>query len=106
MQIKSFTVSNMETNAYIVFDEENLDAVVIDPGDNPEIFIQYIKNKKLNLRYIALTHSHFDHIGGVAEIKKFTNAKVVICSGEEVIAENPIKNLSSYFHSPLLLKRI
>ena len=104
MRIKTFIVSVMETNGYIVFDEKTLDGIVIDPGDSPELFIEFIEKENINIKYIALTHSHFDHIGGVDEIKKATRAEVLMCEGEEVISENPINNLSAVYDSPYTVK--
>jgi len=104
MKIKNFIVSPMETNGYVVFDEKTLDGIVIDPGDSPELFIDFIKNENLRIKYIALTHSHFDHIGGVDEIKKSVGGEIVICEGEEIIAESPRNNLSCVYGPEITLK--
>ena len=64
MRIRTFIVSVMETNGYIIFDEKTLDGIVIDPGDSAELFIEFIEKENINIKYIALTHSHFDHYFG------------------------------------------
>ena len=62
--------------SYLIIDESNQDACVIDPGEaNP--IVDFIKNKKINLKYILNTHHHYDHIGGNLELKKKYNSKVV-----------------------------
>lgn len=104
MRVKTFIVSMLETNGYIVFDEKTLDGIVIDPGDSAEFFIEFIQKENVNIKYIALTHSHFDHIGGVEEIKAETGAEIVFCEGEEVIAENPTNNLSALYDTPYNIK--
>ncbi len=62
--------------SYLIIDESNQDACVIDPSEaNP--IVDFIKNKKINLKYILNTHHHYDHIGGNLELKKKYNSKVV-----------------------------
>lgn len=104
MRVKTFIVSVMETNGYIVFDEKTLDGIVIDPGDSAELFIEFIEKESVKIKYIALTHSHFDHIGGVAEIKKATGAEIIMCDGEEVVSENATNNLSAVYDLPCIVK--
>ncbi len=104
MRVKTFIVSVMETNGYIVFDEKTLDGIVVDPGDSAELFVEFIKKEKINVKYIALTHAHFDHIGGVEEIKAETGAEIIICNGEEVVAENANYNLSAMYDYPFTVK--
>ena len=62
--------------SYLIIDESNQDACVIDPSEaNP--IIDFIENKKINLKYILNTHHHYDHIGGNLKLKKKYNSKVV-----------------------------
>lgn len=71
MNIKKIVVGELETNCYIltVGDE----AIVIDPGDEIEKILDGLGDKKVV--GIIVTHSHFDHIGALDELKKITNAK-------------------------------
>lgn len=77
MNGKRLRVGPIDTNCYILEDEEVHQAAVIDPGgDAPEI----VRNLEgAELRYILLTHGHYDHTGGVAElVRSFPQAKVYI----------------------------
>ncbi len=65
-----------ETNTYIVTCEETGETLVVDPSLPEESLIEKLKDK--NVRYILLTHGHFDHIGGVNLVKEKTGATVVI----------------------------
>ncbi len=81
MFLKTLIVGDLAVNCYIIADE-NKEAAVIDPGDNSGDILQIIKENNLHLRYIINTHTHFDHIGAIAEIKKATGAEFLIHEGE------------------------
>ena len=55
--------------SYIIVDEENQIACVIDPSEAQPI-INFVEEKKIYLKYILNTHHHYDHIGGNEELKK------------------------------------
>lgn len=76
MLIKSFTVGHVQTNCYIVTDEETLECAVIDPGAESNTIMHYLEENKLKCRYILITHGHFDHTGAVQDIIKETGATV------------------------------
>jgi len=78
MLIEKFTVGPLETNCYIVSDAGSKEALIIDPGDEPDLLIDYIKGNNLILKYIICTHCHFDHIAVLSDIKEATGASVVI----------------------------
>ena len=68
MNVKMMQVGSLGTNCYILEDEKTREAAVIDPGgDAPEI-IKALEGA--TLRYILLTHGHYDHTGGAAELAK------------------------------------
>tara|TARA_Y100000992_G_C21213793_1_gene466820 strand:+ start:149 stop:868 length:720 start_codon:yes stop_codon:yes gene_type:complete len=55
--------------SYLIIDENNNSACVIDPSEARPI-IDFVKNNDIKLKYILNTHHHFDHIGGNKELKK------------------------------------
>ena len=55
--------------SYLIVDESNNSACVIDPSESQPI-INFIKKNNIKLKYILNTHHHFDHIGGNEELKK------------------------------------
>ena len=77
MNVKMLQVGPLGTNCYILEDEQTREAAAVDPGgDAPEI-IEALEGAEL--RYILLTHGHYDHTGGVAELAKaFPQAKIYI----------------------------
>ena len=62
--------------SYIILDEKNQIACVIDPSEAQPI-INFVEEKKIQLKYILNTHHHYDHIGGNEELKKKYNSKIV-----------------------------
>jgi len=76
MLVKSFTLGHVQTNCYIVTDENTLECAVIDPGAEANTIMHYLEENKLVCRYILLTHGHFDHTGAVEDVMKQTGATV------------------------------
>lgn len=82
MLIKQLTVGPLQSNCFIIGDEETAESIVIDPGDEPDLIMDVINGKGLKVSYIVCTHGHFDHVGAVSDIKGKTGAKVVIHKDE------------------------
>lgn len=80
MIIKTIPLGPIEANTYIVIDEESGSTAIIDAGDCNKKLVEALHDDKIkNIEYILLTHGHFDHIDGVAALKKhFPDAKIAI----------------------------
>lgn len=78
MIIRKLVVGPLQENCYIVGDDRTREAIVIDPGDEPDRIVETIKEDKLNVSTIVCTHGHFDHLGAIGDIKRETGAKVLI----------------------------
>lgn len=77
------TVSGLvRVNSYLIWDEESREALVVDPGDEVYKIAELLSEKKLGLKYIVLTHGHFDHISGTAELKRLSSAAVCMSERE------------------------
>ena len=83
MLIKTLPVGQLETNCYIVTDEETLECAVIDPGDESNTILDYLESNHLKCRYILLTHGHYDHVGAVEEVMEETGAVLYINHRDE-----------------------
>ncbi|MCS1350582.1 MBL fold metallo-hydrolase [Mechercharimyces sp. CAU 1602] len=83
MKVSMFPLGALATNCYVVYDDESREALVIDPGMNPGVAIKEIKEKNLQVQAILLTHAHFDHIGGLEEVRAETGAPVYIHAVEK-----------------------
>ena len=70
-------------NSYLLVDEDTLEAVYIDPGCFLENAMNAVKNSGAKVKYILMTHGHFDHILGLSEAKKFLGAEAGIHPADE-----------------------
>jgi hydroxyacylglutathione hydrolase len=77
MNLRTFVASGFAENAYLIWQDNQKQALVIDPGDAPSI-IQTLLENNLELAAILLTHSHIDHIDGVAHLVRATNAPIYL----------------------------
>ena len=62
--------------SYIIIDESNNNACVVDPGESFPI-IDFVESNGIKLKYILNTHHHYDHINGNLELKKKYGSKIV-----------------------------
>ena len=62
--------------SYLIIDETNKNACVVDPGESIPI-INFVENNNIKLKYILNTHHHYDHIGGNLELKEKYGSKIV-----------------------------
>ncbi len=79
MLIKTLPVGQLETNCYVVTDEDALECAVIDPGDESNTILDYIEGNKLSCKAVMLTHAHFDHVGAVNAVLEATGAEFYMC---------------------------
>lgn len=68
MKIKPIQVGQLATNCYILIDEAEKKAAVIDPGDEADRILAELNGLDAQVEYILLTHGHYDHIGAVARL--------------------------------------
>jgi hydroxyacylglutathione hydrolase len=82
------------TNCYIVAD--NNECLVIDPGNMPDDILKAVPEQH-KVKYIILTHGHFDHILAAAEIKEQTGCEVLIHGKDAKMLANPNLSLASKY---------
>ena len=97
MLIKTIPVGQLETNCYVVTNEDTLECVVIDPGDESNTILDYMESNHLKCRAILLTHGHYDHVGAVDAVAEETGAVVYMNERDDA-------RRSADSHLPYLLK--
>lgn len=76
MDVRSFTVGPVQENCYVVRRDGANEAIVVDPGDEPERILAAVDGLGVTVEAILLTHTHFDHVGAVAPVAAATGAPV------------------------------
>lgn len=94
--MKIITLNNYSTdeNTYIVYDENTKSGFVTDPGCDSEDIIRAAENKNINIKYILITHCHYDHIAGMGELRKKISAPLVCGEKAGINIKDPSVNLS------------
>jgi hydroxyacylglutathione hydrolase len=88
MEGRCLTVGPVQENCWIVWNEGSDRALVIDPGEEAPRILATLEENGLGAEAILLTHTHFDHVGAVAEVARATGAPVTCPELEvEVLAD-------------------
>ena len=70
MKVNVMQVGPIGTNCYILKDETTGKAAVIDPGDEPELIQEALEKEGVEVRYLLLTHGHYDHTTAVPALHR------------------------------------
>ena len=98
IKFKRFTQGLLGSNTYVIWDEATKQAAVIDTGNDVQLAKDVIDAEKLTLKYIILTHAHYDHIHFLPEYKEtYPMAKVVIHELDNAMLGSPRLNASVLF---------
>lgn len=73
-----FPVGPLHCNCSVIGDEQTLEAMVIDPGDDIEDVLAIVRLHGLEVKQIVVTHAHIDHVGGAMKLKAATGAPILL----------------------------
>ena len=82
MILRKMELGDFGANCYLVGDEDTKEGMIIDTGADGGSIMKQVKVLGLNIKIIVLTHSHIDHVGGLADVKKATGAVIAIHENE------------------------
>jgi len=88
IKVVKYVTGPLSTNMYLIYDEELLEALILDPGgvDVGEC-VSTINELGLRVKYIIATHGHVDHVLGVSSLRQLTNAQFLIHPDDEVVID-------------------
>lgn len=96
MRVQRIPVGELDANCFIATDEETGQSFVTDPGSKSAELTKALESVG-NIRYILLTHGHFDHIGYAAELRKqYPDALIVIGRADSGMTMDDKLNLSVF----------
>lgn len=78
MNLERLTLGELDTNCYLLMDEEVGVAAIIDPADEGEFLSEKIARANVRLEAIILTHGHFDHVLGILPLKMAFGAEIIL----------------------------
>ncbi len=77
IDVRMFTVGQVQENCFVVRERGASSAIIVDPGDESERLLAALQDLEVQtVEAILVTHTHFDHIGAVAPVAKATGAPV------------------------------
>ncbi|MBS3102429.1 MBL fold metallo-hydrolase [Candidatus Woesearchaeota archaeon] len=88
MIFEQVEVGDMQNFCYIIADEKSKEAAIVDAGWEPEKLLKTAKSKNLKIKYILLTHTHYDHINSLAKLFELTRAKILVHENDADSVEN------------------
>ena len=98
--IESVVVGSVGTNCYIVHKKDSEHCFVVDPGDSGDKIANYIRDQKMILDHILLTHGHFDHIQGVRDLKNAIRGEICALDVEKELLADARMNVSAMTGRP------
>ena len=93
LRVKSLVVGMVETNCYVIYNEETKEAVIVDPGDAPKQISAKCREFGVKPVAIFLTHGHFDHIMAADALKEEWDLKIYASKKEVEVLTDGNKNL-------------
>ncbi|WP_394134338.1 MBL fold metallo-hydrolase [Aliivibrio fischeri] len=100
LQYQIIPVTSYEQNCSIVWCDETMKGVVIDPGGDVQLLKQAIEALNVDVVHMVLTHGHLDHVGGTEELAAITNATIVGPHKEDNFWLQGLPNQSERFGFP------
>jgi hydroxyacylglutathione hydrolase len=103
LQIHTIVSMPFEENTYIAWRADRREALVIDPGLEPELILSFLDEHGLDVAAILDTHGHADHIAGNQALKKrYPQAPLIIGTGDAPMLGDADLNLSAPFGMPIV----
>lgn len=110
LRVEQYVVGMVQTNCYFAINDDTKEMFIVDPGASAKQLAERIDMGKLNPVAILLTHGHFDHAAGAAELAEHYSIPIYAHEAERETLENPAINLSGWegnevaYHADCYLK--
>jgi glyoxylase-like metal-dependent hydrolase (beta-lactamase superfamily II) len=88
MLVETLPVGLLQCNCTILACEETREALVVDPGDEPDRVLEVVRGNGLHVRAVIHTHAHIDHVMGTGGVVAETGAPPRLHEGDRFLYEN------------------
>ncbi len=106
LQLEVFPTGDLATNAYLVINKSNQECFLVDCPAPIDEYRDFIKRNNLKLKFLVITHSHYDHIDGLELCLQEFSTPFYIQKNDFPMLINPLKNGSLLFKSsPISIKQ-
>ncbi|MDH5526892.1 MAG: MBL fold metallo-hydrolase [Nitrospirota bacterium] len=85
MIFEHLLVGAFQCNCFVLGCEQTKQAIVIDPGDNPDAILKKVAEKGLTVTAIIATHAHLDHVGGMVGVHTATDAPTCMHKADQFL---------------------
>lgn len=94
MKIEKFVLGALQTNSYLILNEDTKEVLIVDPATCPDYMLSHVKSNGYVPKGILLTHGHFDHVMGIEGWVEAYDIPVYLHEDEKEILATPNLNLS------------
>ncbi len=102
-EIRTIVSQPFDENTYVISSPGGREAIVVDPGLEPELILEALQDADLVAVVLLNTHGHADHIGGNEALKRaFPDAPLVIGADDAIMLVDANANLSAPFGLPIV----
>ena len=96
LKVERLVVGQMQTNCYLIYNENTHEAIILDPGEDDAYIIEKVQQVDLKPLKIIVTHGHFDHILAAYSIQKTYNIPFVIHKNDRFLVHQ-MASCASHF---------
>ena len=95
MKIERFVLGPIETNCYVVVNEDTKECFAVDMAYCPQEYVDHIREQGYQMKALFLTHGHFDHIMGIDDVlNKYGKMPVYVHEADKPMLEDPQQNMT------------
>ena len=87
MTIETIVVGALQVNCYLLCSESTGIAMVIDPGDEPDVILAAAKARDCRIAQLILTHAHFDHLLAARALQTETGAPLLMAAADRPVLQ-------------------
>ena len=102
LRIRTIVSRPFDENTYVVGRTDRADVLVVDPGFEPNLILDYLRDEGLTVAAILNTHGHVDHIAGNAAVRRaHPGVPIIIGKGDAAMLTDADLNLSAPYGLPI-----